>query len=152
MLPAPWSLDSSGGLSRLPKFVRSGRRNPPLRKFFILLAGVAFMAGTLAACFGGPPPPPPTDPHDVMVVGDSVAFSFGCVLGESLPGVTDWNCPARPGYSTKNLAVGACTIYPTSVLLYNGGQAGVPNCGTAAACPGNLQHDQPRLFYLSTRD
>jgi hypothetical protein len=119
-----------------------------LRKFLVLLAGVAFMAGTLAACFGGPPPPPPTDPHDVMVVGDSVAFSFGCVLGETLPGVTDWDCPARPGYSTKNLAVGACTIYPTSVLLYNQGQAGVPNCDTAAVPPDNRTWEQAADYYV----
>jgi hypothetical protein len=119
-----------------------------LRKLSLLVAGVALMAGTLSACLPGPPPPPPTDPHDVLVVGDSVAFSFGCVLGDTLPDTVGWDCPARPGYTTKNSAVGACTIYPTSVLLYNGGQAGVPNCDTFAAPPDNRTWEEAANFYV----
>jgi hypothetical protein len=106
----------------------------------VLVGAVALMVGTLSACFG--PPPPSTDPHDVLVVGDSVAFSFGCVLGDTLPGSTGWSCPARPGYSTKNMAIGACTTYGTEVLLYNAGRATVPNCDTTPAGFDNMTWQQ----------
>jgi hypothetical protein len=118
-----------------------------LRKLALLVVGVALMAGTLSACLGGPPPPPPTDPHDVVVVGDSVSFSFGCVLGDAIPGFDPSNCPQRPGYTTKNLSVGACTIYPTQVLLYNNGRAGVPNCNTTAAPPDNRTWAEAADYY-----
>jgi hypothetical protein len=120
-----------------------------LRKFALLVAGVALSVGTLAACVGGPPAPPPTDPHDVLVVGASVSFSFGCVLGDTLPGVSpnEWNCPARSGYSTKNMAIGACTIWPSQVLLYNTGTAQTPNCDTVAAGPDNLTWEQAADYY-----
>jgi hypothetical protein len=118
-----------------------------LRKLTLLAAAAVLML-VVSACFPGPPPPPPTDPHDVIVVGDSVAFSFGCVLGDTLPNVTDWDCPARSGYTTKNLAVGACTIYPSQVLLYNGGTAGVPNCDTAAVPPDNRTWEQAADYYV----
>jgi hypothetical protein len=118
-----------------------------VRKFSLLVATVALAAGTLTACFGGPPPP--TDPHDVLVVGDSVSFSFGCVLGDTLPGVStnDWDCPARDGYTTKNLAIGACTIWPSQVLLYNTGTAPTPNCDTVAAGPDNRTWEQAADYY-----
>jgi hypothetical protein len=121
-----------------------------LRKFSLLAAGVLLAAGTLTACLGGPPPPPPTDPHDVLVVGDSVSFAFGCVLGDTLPGVStnDWNCPARPGYTTKNMAIGACTTWPGDVLLYNGGTAPAPNCDTVAAGPDNRTWEQAASYYV----
>ena len=83
-----------------------------MRKFVLLAAGVLLSVGTLAACIGGPPPPPPTDPHDVLTVGDSVSFSFGCALGDpgEIPGIPDGSCPSTPDYSTHNDWVGACTM------------------------------------------
>jgi hypothetical protein len=136
-----------------------------LRKFTVLVAGVALSAAVLAACVGPPPkegppppppPPPPTDPHDVLVVGDSVAFSFGCVLGDAIPGIPAGGCPARPGYSAKNASVGACTIYGVTVLLYNGGTAGSPNCGPVPAAPENrnwaqlADHYTPKVVVINT--
>jgi hypothetical protein len=100
-----------------------------LRKFALLVAGVALSVGTLAACIG--PPPPSTDPHDVLVVGDSVSFSFGCVLGDTIPGFDPSGCPVRNGYTTHNESSGACTITPGTVLAYTGGTAAAPNCDTA---------------------
>jgi hypothetical protein len=145
-------------VSKLPQFVTAGpgRRIPPLRKLLLLVAGVALMGGTLAACVGGPPPPPPTDPKDVLVVGDSVAFSFGCVLGDALPGVPAGGCPASPDYSAKNLSVGACTIYGVTVSLYNGGSASAPNCDTVPAPPDNrtwvqaADHYVPKVVVINT--
>jgi hypothetical protein len=129
-----------------------------LRKFLLLVCGVALSAGTLAACIGGPPPPPPpppTDPHDVLVVGDSVAFAFGCALGDSLDAFPT-GCPARPGYTTRNATVGACTIWQQTVLLYNGGTAPAPNCDTFPASPENrtwaeqADYYQPKVVVIKT--
>ncbi len=111
-----------------------------MRKFTLLVAGVALMSGTLAACIGGPPPPPPTDPHDVLVVGDSVSFSFGCALGDGD------GCPARNGYTTHNEWSGACTITPGTVLLYNGGVAPAPNCDTAPDAQGRTWEEAASFF------
>jgi len=97
-----------------------------LRKLLLVVAVAALAGGTLTACFGGPPPQP-VDPHDVLVVGDSVSFSFGCMLGDGngTPG-----CPARPGYTTVNEFHGGCTIAPGSLILYSGGSANAPTCDT----------------------
>ena len=116
-----------------------------MRKFLLLAVGVALAGGTLAACVGGPPPPPPTDPHDVLVVGDSVAFSFGCVLGDAVP-TQPFGCPPRDGYTTKNDQSGACTITPGTLKLYNGGTAGAPNCDTAAGDQGRTWNDASAFY------
>lgn len=115
-----------------------------MRKVTVLVAGLALFA---VACMGGPPPPPPTEPKDVLVVGDSVAFSFGCVLGDTVPGIPASGCPASPDYTTKNFAVGACTIYGVTVSLYNGGTAGVPNCDTVPAGADNRTWAQAADYY-----
>jgi hypothetical protein len=116
-----------------------------LRKFALLVSGVALMGGVLAACVGGPPPPPPTDPHDVLVVGDSVSFSFGCALGDAIPS-QPFGCPARSGYTTHNESSGACTITPGDVLLYNGGGAPAPNCATASDDQGRTWEEAANFF------
>jgi hypothetical protein len=119
-----------------------------LRKFTLLVAGVALVAVTLTACVGGPPPPPPpppTDPRDVLVVGDSVAFSFGCVLGDAIPS-QPFGCPGRPGYTAKNESSGACTITPGTLKLYNGGTAGAPNCGENPDDQGRTWDQASSLF------
>jgi hypothetical protein len=90
-----------------------------LRKFLLLGVGVVLSVGTLAACVGGPPPPPPTDPHDVLVVGDSVSFALGCVLGGPGAEHTTQECPPRSGYSTQSEYIGACTISQGTLLFYN---------------------------------
>jgi hypothetical protein len=121
-----------------------------LRKFTLLVAGVALAAGALTACVGGPPPPPPTDPHDVLVVGDSVGFSFGCVLGDpgEVGGVPQSACPQSPVYSTRNDWVGSCTVTPGTVSLYNGGQAPAPNCDTVAAGSRNQTWGEAANFFV----
>jgi hypothetical protein len=128
-----------------------------LRKLALLVAGVALSVGTLAACFGGPPPP---DPRDVLVVGDSVSFSFGCVLGDpgELGGVPQSACTPAPGatYTTRNDWVGACTITPGTLSLYNGGQAGAPNCDTVGAgsrgdtWQSDADHFVPKVVVINT--
>jgi hypothetical protein len=127
-----------------------------LRKFALLVAGVALSIGTLAACIG--PPPPTTDPHDVLTVGDSVSFSFGCVLGDpgELGGASQSDCPQSPDYTTRNDWVGSCTIYPQTLSLYNGGSAPVPNCDTAAGgsrsdtWEDEANHFVPKVVVINT--
>lgn len=121
-----------------------------MRKFVLLAAGVLLSVGTLAACIGGPPPPPPTDPHDVLTVGDSVSFSFGCALGDpgETPGIPDGSCPSTPDYSTHNDWVGACTMTPGTLSLYNGGTAGAPNCNSVPAGSRNLTWADEANFFV----
>jgi hypothetical protein len=129
-----------------------------LRKFTLLAAGLLLAGGVLAACIG--PPPPTTDPHDVLVVGDSVSFSFGCALGDpgELNGVPQSSCPPAPGatYTTRNDWVGACTITPGTLSLYNGGQAGAPNCDTVGAgsrgdtWQSDANHFVPKVVVINT--
>lgn len=118
-----------------------------MRKFLLLGLGVALATSVVAGCFGGGGPPP-TDPRDVLVVGDSVSYSFGCALGDTLPGVDPANCPQSPDYSAKNFSVGACTIYPANALLYNGGSAPVPNCNTAPAGSEQRTWSQAADYYV----
>src|SRR5262245_25532493 len=126
----------------MPEFVfapRAGQESR-LRKFSLLVAGVLLAGGTLAACIGGPPPPPPTDPHDVLVVGDSVSFAFGCVLGDA--GNSGNPCPANPDFSTQHDFSGACTIAPGTLVLYNGGFAPAPSCDTVPAAANGRTWEQ----------
>jgi hypothetical protein len=134
-----------------------------LRKFTLLAAGLLLAGGVLAACIG--PPPPTTDPHDVLTVGDSVSFSFGCVLGDpgELGGVPQSSCPQPdanndgiPDYTTRNDWVGSCTIYPQTLSLYNGGSAPAPNCDTAAGgsrsdtWEDEANHFVPKVVVINT--
>ncbi|HYV59397.1 MAG TPA: hypothetical protein VFA62_04930 [Acidimicrobiia bacterium] len=123
-----------------------------MRKFLLLAAGVALTGGVLAACVGGPPPPPPTDPHDILVVGDSVGFSFGCALGDpgELNGVPQSSCPgpSSPGYTTRNDWTGACTMAPGTLSLYNGNQAAAPNCDTVAGGSRGETWQQDAFHYV----
>ncbi len=119
-----------------------------MRKFLLLVSAVALSVATLTACFGGPPPPPPTDPHDVLVVGDSVAFSFGCVLGDAISGVPAGSCPSSPDYTTKNFSIGGCTIYGSAALLYSGATAPVPNCDTVPAGDDQRTWAQAADYYV----
>jgi hypothetical protein len=88
------------------------------KKAAALTGALAVATLVLAACVGGPPPPPPTDPHDVLVVGDSISFSFACGLGDDAG--SGQSCPAPGGITTKSDVVGGCTISGGTILLYNG--------------------------------
>ena len=78
------------------------------------------------------------------------------MLGEAIPGVNPADCPARPGYTTKNEAIGACTTYGSEVLLYNAGTAPVPNCDTTPTGAENrtwaqmADHYQPKVVVINT--
>jgi hypothetical protein len=68
-----------------------------------------------------PPPPPPQTPRDVLVVGDSISFSFGCVLGTVAAG-SSGPCPAPGGggaFTTGAEIIGGCTISGGALLFYN---------------------------------
>src|SRR5258708_27548689 len=79
-----------------------------VKKTASLTVALALAALVLAACVGGPPPPPPTDPHDVLVVGDSISFSFACGLGDAAG--SGESCPGPGGFTTASDIVGGCTI------------------------------------------
>ena len=97
-----------------------------VKKTVSLIAVAALATLVLAACVGGPPPPPPTDPHDVLVVGDSISFSFACALGDD--NGSGQSCPAPGGITTKSDVVGGCTISGGTILLYNGQTASTYGC------------------------
>jgi hypothetical protein len=102
-----------------------------LRKFILLVAGIVLSVATLSACTGGKPPPPPTDPRDVLVVGDSVSFAFGCVLGDNGGAIgNDCPPPADGAFTARNEFSGACTITPGTLMLYNAQLVPAPSCDT----------------------
>ncbi len=86
-----------------------------------IVAGLALLAIAVAACnpTKPPPPPPPPPPNvDVLLVGDSVGFGVGCMLGDNGPD-DGQNCPPQPGFSTFNGYLGACAVAEGQILLYN---------------------------------
>ncbi len=100
-----------------------------VKKFGAIIGALAVATLVLTACLGGPPPPPPTDPHDVLVVGDSIAFSFACALGDG--GNGGGTCPAPGGggaFTTKSSVIGGCTISGGTILLYNGQTVSTYGC------------------------
>jgi hypothetical protein len=98
------------------------RRMSGVKRGALVALALVSVGVLLAACAPAkpppPPPPPPTDPHDVLVVGDSIAYSFGCVLGDASGGPGP--CPSPGGFTTHNEIVGGCTISGGTILLYNG--------------------------------
>ncbi len=89
-----------------------------MRKLFV--AGVAAMALLVAACLPPPPPPPPPPNPDrqVLLLGDSVGFGVGCILGHNAEDAAH-NCPPQPSFSTWNGYLGACSVGQGLVLLYD---------------------------------
>lgn len=82
----------------------------------VILAAVTVAALGLTAC-----EPETPDTNKVLVVGDSVAFGIGCLLGDEGDGLASpGDCPAQPGFKTKNKYNGACTISLGTVLGHNG--------------------------------
>jgi hypothetical protein len=77
-----------------------------------------------------PPPPPPPTNTDVLVLGDSVGFGVGCMLGDNGP--DNQSCPPKPGFSTINGYLGACAVAEGAILLYNH-TAVEGNCNVAGA-------------------
>jgi hypothetical protein len=90
-------------------------------RFFAFLAAVAVAALGLPALSAPTPAGAAPDTNKVLVVGDSVAFGVGCLLGDAgstatVPG----ECEPQPGFTTKNKYNGACTISLGAVLGYDG--------------------------------
>ncbi len=96
----------------------------PVTRFFVFLTVGALAALGLTALDAPEPAAAAPDTNKVLVVGDSVAYGVGCLLGDSggnplaLPG----DCPAQAGFKTKNAYQGACTIALGNVLGYDGNQ------------------------------
>jgi hypothetical protein len=88
----------------------------------LLAVSVVGLVVFVAACQPTKPPPPPPPPpenvdRDVLLLGDSVGFGVGCMLGDNGPD-NDQNCPAKPGFSTLNGYIGACAVAEGLVQLY----------------------------------
>jgi hypothetical protein len=108
---------------------------------------LALAALTLTACFG--PPPPATDPHDVLVVGDSISFSFACGLGDAAG--SGESCPGPGGFTTASDIVGGCTISGGTILLYNGQTAGSYGCDNwGSAWSGDAEKFTPKVVVIVT--
>src|SRR5690349_5689234 len=109
---------------------------------------LALAALALTACVG-PPPPPPTDPHDVLVVGDSISFSFACGLGDDAG--SGQSCPGPGGFTTASDIVGGCTISGGTILLYNGQTAGSYGCDNwGSTWSGDADKYTPRVVVIVT--
>ncbi len=120
-----------------------------VKKTASLTVALALAALVLAACVGGPPPPPPTDPHDVLVVGDSISFSFACGLGDAAG--SGESCPGPGGFTTASDIVGGCTISGGTILLYNGQTAGSYGCDNwGSAWSGDADKYTPRVVVIVT--
>jgi len=108
---------------------------------------LALAALALTACVG--PPPPPTDPHDVLVVGDSISFSFACALGDDAG--SGQSCPAPGGFTTKSDVVGGCTISGGTILLYNGQTTSSYGCDNwPSAWAGDADRYVPKVVVIVT--
>jgi hypothetical protein len=108
---------------------------------------LALAALALTACFG--PPPPATDPHDVLVVGDSISFSFACGLGDAAG--SGESCPGPGGFTTASDIVGGCTISGGTILLYNGQTAGSYGCDNwGSAWSGDADKFTPKVVVIVT--
>jgi hypothetical protein len=119
-----------------------------VKKTASLTVALALAALVLAACVG-PPPPPPTDPHDVLVVGDSISFSFACGLGDAAG--SGESCPGPGGFTTASDIVGGCTISGGTILLYNGQTAGSYGCDNwGSAWTGDAEKYTPRVVVIVT--
>ena len=87
---------------------------------------LAVVALVLAACAPATHPRPPTDPHDVLVVGDSIRSRSGA-RSATTPAPAS-RCPAPGGLTTHSDIVGGCTISGGTILLYNGQTADSYGC------------------------
>src|SRR5262249_1379904 len=117
------------------------------------VVGVCISVALLAACVPAnpPPPPPPTSgPHDVLVVGDSLSYSYGCVLGDN-NGSGD-PCPALPDLTTKNANLGGCNIGGGTILVYNGGllTSGYSCADWPSSWAQLASENQPKVVVIST--
>jgi hypothetical protein len=83
------------------------------------------------------------------VVGDSLAYSYGCVLGDAA-GSGD-PCSGQAEFTTKNGYVGACNIGGGSVLTYDGLALGSYSCSDWRTSWANLADQfQPKVVVINT--
>ena len=120
------------------------------KKTAALIGVCAIAALVVVACAPTkPPPPPPTDPHDVLVVGDSISFSFACGLGDD--NGSGQSCPAPGGITTKSDVVGGCTISGGTILLYNGQTASTYGCDNwPSLWAGDADKYTPKVVVIVT--
>ena len=83
------------------------------------------------------------------MVGDSLSYSFGCVLGDDA-GSGD-PCPAQSGFTTRNAHLGACNISGGTLLAYNGGILDTYSCSDWPSSLAALADEyQPKVVVIST--
>jgi hypothetical protein len=107
-----------------------------------IIGGLAVLAVVVAACQPTKPPPPPPGENpdrDVLLLGDSVGFGVGCMLGHN-GGDAGQNCPPKPGFSTWNGYLGACAVAEGLIQLYGTNPQGQftavqGNCNAHTAAP-----------------
>src|SRR5262249_32567328 len=120
---------------------RAGKRNAVI--------GACVLVVLLAACIPAQPPPPASATRDVMVVGDSISYSYGCVLGDN-NGSGD-PCPPLPDFTTRTAGLGGCNHGRGTVLLYNRLSLSEYACSDwQSLWAQEADQTQPRVVVLST--
>ena len=89
------------------------------RKAIFVLGALVATGSIIAACAPTKEPPPPPPAQDVLVVGDSISHSFGCVLGNGGSGPGSCPGPGGESISTATEIIGGCTISGGALLFYN---------------------------------
>jgi hypothetical protein len=120
-----------------------------------IVGGLAVLAVVVAACQPTKPPPPPPQPPnvDVLLLGDSVGFGVGCMLGDNGPD-DGQSCPPKPGFSTANGYLGACAVGEGQILLYNAtavqGNCNEPASDASSLWPQAVNAVDPELVVIVT--
>ncbi len=106
-----------------------------------IIGGLAALAVVVAACQPTkPPPPPPVNPdRDVLLLGDSVGFGVGCMLGDN-GGDNSQTCPPNPNFSTWNGYLGACAVSEGLIQLYGFGKGAIEGNRNAHGADGAPRH------------
>lgn len=89
------------------------------QRALVLVSAAVAVALISAGCVGGGNPPP-SPVRDVLVLGDSLGWPLGCVLGHQGQYGLGSSCNPLPDLTTRNQWEGGCQISGGAVLKYSG--------------------------------